>query len=164
MPTKIRKLPGKNKYRVRNKGIITAYSTSKRNALRQKRLLNMLEYRKHKERQVRNMPTMKHKFANHHYRNMRKLEHNGDIGFGTGENIVTHVANMLDDRCHYKEINGKLYVRHLHIKHRVNGNGERRLVTDSKKFVPIEEHKTGQYKGIINLLEQTLTGGLSEKI
>jgi hypothetical protein len=44
-PTKIRKLPGQNKYRVYNGGKVTAKATTRRNARAQVRLLRMVEHR-----------------------------------------------------------------------------------------------------------------------
>lgn len=92
------------------------------------------------------MPKMTYKFGKRHsYRNMKRLEHNGDIGFGTGENITTHITNMLDhDHC-YKEINGELHVRSLRVRMRKGQDGTHRLIHDSGKFIPLSQHMREEF-------------------
>jgi len=99
------------------------------------------------------MSKLRYKLTNPRYSNMGKLRHKGKIGFGTGECITTHIANILDTENCYKEVNGKVHVRSLRIKARINDNGEKRLIEDSGKFVPLSKHFETHGQKIINPME-----------
>lgn len=85
------------------------------------------------------------KFHTLTYNNMGKMKNNG-VGYKTGENIVVHIASMLDSDSEYKYKNGKWYVRDLNI---VNGK-----ITKEKKFITLEEHHKKHYPKQNNPFEE----------
>jgi hypothetical protein len=87
---------------------------------------------------------MKWKFSNgHSFNQMHKLEHRGQVGHRSGQNITVHVVSMLDDSSRYKVVNGKWFVRDIDKHH----NGRYKV---EKNYIPLEEHNRRSYPQIKN--------------
>lgn len=77
------------------------------------------------------------------YDNMHKIDHHGQLGFKTNQNIVCHVVTMLDDNAKYRIINGKVHVKDIY-SHK-NGKYKKR-----QDFIPLEEHNRQHFPKLKN--------------
>jgi hypothetical protein len=76
---------------------------------------------------------------------MHRLEHKGDIGHKTGDNITVHVLSMIDDSSKYKTIDGVLHVKDVNL---VNGKYQK-----EERYITMQEHNSRHYPKIKNPLD-----------